>query len=115
MDFLKKYWFLIAFLSAFIGESAVAQYRLTQVEGKTDKMATSEKVQQIEEDAKEAKKQAEKEFSEAKKERRSLEAEQKKTTVLEVNQSYIIKGMDSMNAVIKELADEIRESRRRRQ
>ena len=47
---LRRWWFLIVFLGALVAESAVAQYRLTQVEKKLDdQRETKDRLIKIEE------------------------------------------------------------------
>ena len=63
----------------------------------------------------EAEEAAEKAQIKTEKEIEKIKVNQQKQTVLKVNQEHIIKAIDSMQDVMKDLADEIRESQRRRQ
>jgi len=114
MKFIKDYWFLIVFFISFIGTSAVAQYRLTEIEGdvKLASKYTDKQDAQIILVARDAndklKTQTEKDYLENKREIEKLKTEQKQQTVLRINQQYLIKSMDSMQESIKDLAKEIR-------
>ncbi len=118
MIFIKTYWFLIVFFVSFIGTSAVAQYRLGHVENETDKTQAQIKEQSdkiiiiIKEENKKIQLINDKNYAENKLEINKLKAEQKNQTVLRINQQYIREDMKEIKTLVKELAKQIRRSRK---
>ncbi len=117
MKFLKEYWAIILMAVSLISSTTAAQIQVAQNKidiSENDKAAMNSDAKIIllvQKEVETASAKAEKAHAETEKEIEKLKAKQEKQTALQINQQYLIKGMDSMQDAIKDLAKEIRNNR----
>jgi len=121
MKFINQYWkiitsIILVTLSVGALQAQVAQNKTDIKESHESALKALEYIDKqdakiilvIQKENEAVKRKAEKDYEENKKDIEKLKLEQKNQTVLQVNQKFIMKGLESMQQSFKELANEIR-------